>query len=104
MDYYIKDRCLHCVKCEKQISTSVNDRHACYWNQLKMAPIGMLAMILAGQFDSYNALEKRIAKSIWESKKMDSRPTMVKELKMFGTTNVEVYENWILHGDMAVSK
>lgn len=100
MNYRFNDKNkIVCSNCNCEIDSSFNDRHSCYWIELEKYPIGMVAGILRGAFSRYNDLEKRIASSIWSRVKEKNRPKKIKKIKMFGATNVEIYERWCVLGD-----
>ncbi len=105
MEYFFKKRQLYCSRCKAHINVNVGkDRHSCYWADLEERPIGMLALMLSGQFKTYNPLERRIARGIWERAKSKNKPKRLKKIKMFNTTNVKIYENWVRRGDAALSE
>ncbi len=94
-----------CERCNTIINISWHlDRHSCYWLNLEEDAIGMVVMTLDSKFKTYNALEKRIARAIWERVKIRAKPKELKKLTIVGnkTTNVEVYETWVKRGDQAV--
>lgn len=102
MQYKFLSNKLICIKCNAHIKDSLNDRHSCFWKELENADLGFAAMILAGQFKSWNKLEQAIAKNIWHNLKIKHFPKKIKHLKILNTTNIEVYSRWTKHGDNAI--
>jgi len=99
MIYVFIDGKQRCKNCGAEPSSP--DRHACYWEELESSPIGHVASVLAGQFTTFDAMEKRVARGIWRRVKQRDAPKSVKHIDLINASNLEVYQAWVKRGDEA---